>query len=93
MADLVHRAQEAGELRSDFVPEDFLLFLIANAAVMHVTKEAAPHAWRRLLAFLLEGCRADRTGPLPAAPTPLQVERALVGNAYMKGIGSCIDKG
>lgn len=89
LAALVRRAQEAGELRSDFVPEDFLLFLIANAAVMHVTREAAPHAWRRLLAFLVEGCHAARTGPLPAAPTPLQMERALLGNAQMKGVGPC----
>ncbi|MBA2813044.1 hypothetical protein E0500_038465 [Streptomyces sp. KM273126] len=64
MADLVRRAQEAGELRSDFVTEDHLLFLIANAAVTHLTKEPAPHAWRRLLAFLLAGCGA--TGPAPA---------------------------
>ncbi|MEU3986546.1 helix-turn-helix domain-containing protein [Streptomyces sp. NPDC026672] len=85
---LIRRAQDAGRLRTDFVMEDVLLFLTANAGVMQVTQADAPHAWRRLLAYLLEGCRSDRTGPLPAAPTPLQMERALTGNACAKGFGA-----
>ncbi|WP_369031837.1 MULTISPECIES: TetR/AcrR family transcriptional regulator [Streptomyces] len=85
---LVRQAQEAGALRDDFVPEDVLLFLLANAGVVKVTRCAAPHAWRRLVAFLLTACRADRTDPLPAAPTPLQAERALLSHAETKGLGS-----
>ncbi|WP_105971301.1 TetR/AcrR family transcriptional regulator [Streptomyces geranii] len=93
LAKLVRRAQEAGALRADFVPEDVFLFLLANAGVAQVTRCAAPHAWRRLVAFLLASCGPDHTEPLPAAPTPLQTERALLGNAETKGLGSCPGEG
>jgi len=87
LKEVVRRAQEAGALREDFVPEDVLLFFMANAGVVQVTHCAAPHAWRRLVAFLLEACRAGNTGPLPAAPTPFQTERAMLGHAVAKGLG------
>lgn len=86
LARLVRRGQEAGALRADVVPEDVLLFLMANAGVIEVTRDAAPHAWRRLVAFLLEACRPVHTGALPAPPTPLQTQRALLGNAEAKGL-------
>lgn len=88
LARLVRRAQEAGALRDDFVREDVFLFLMANAGVTQVTRCAAPHAWRRLVAFLLAACRADNTDPLPAAPTAIQTERSLLRNAEEKGLGS-----
>lgn len=86
LGSLVRRAQEAGALREDLVVEDILLFLMANAGVVQVTRCAAPHAWRRLVAFLLEACRAENTGPLPAAPTPLQTDRAMRGHATAMGL-------
>ncbi|WP_210583210.1 TetR/AcrR family transcriptional regulator [Streptomyces sp. GESEQ-35] len=86
LADLVLRAQEAGALREDFVVEDIFLFLMANAGVSQVTHCAAPHAWRRLVAFLLEACRPANAGPLPAAPTALQTERAMLGHATAMGV-------
>jgi hypothetical protein len=85
---LLRRAQEAGAVREDVVPEDIPLLLMANAGVVQATRDAAPHAWRRLVAFLLEGFRAGHTGPLPAPPTPAQTLRALHGNAYAKGMCS-----
>jgi AcrR family transcriptional regulator len=85
-AELIRRAQQAGELREDFVPEDILLLLMANAGVVQVTGDAAPHAWRRLVAYVLEGARADRNGPLPAAPTPRQADRAMIRYAAAKGL-------
>jgi homoaconitase/3-isopropylmalate dehydratase large subunit len=46
------RAQAAGQLRNDFVPEDLVLLLIANAGVVRGTREATPgqmyRAMRRL---------------------------------------------
>jgi hypothetical protein len=36
------RAQAAGQLRNDFVPEDLVLLLIANAGVVRGTREATP---------------------------------------------------
>jgi AcrR family transcriptional regulator len=83
---LIRRAQEAGALREDFVPEDLLLLRMATAGVIQATSAAAPHAWRRLVAYLLEGFRAERTGPLPAAPTYGQAVRAMIDAASEKGI-------
>lgn len=79
--DVIQRAQEAGVLREDFVPEDLLLILMANAGVVRVTRDVAPHAWRRTLALMLEACRAGHTGPLPAAPTAAQARRAMAAYA------------
>jgi AcrR family transcriptional regulator len=83
---LVRRAQEEGSLRPDFVPEDLALLMIANAGVVWATRVAAPHAWRRLVALMIESFRAGRTGPLPAAPTPAQVEGAMRHLSLAKGI-------
>ncbi|MGI8328814.1 TetR/AcrR family transcriptional regulator [Actinomadura scrupuli] len=85
-AVLVRRAQDAGVLRDDFVPEDLLLLFLANAGVVQATNQAAPHAWRRLVALMLEAFRADRPGPLPAALTLPQAERAMRDLARDKGV-------
>lgn len=75
---LVRRAQAEGALRRDFVPEDLVLLLMANAGVVHGTREAVPAAWQRFVALLLEALRAERAHPLPPAPTPAQMYRALL---------------
>jgi AcrR family transcriptional regulator len=76
---LVQRAQEDGRLREDFVVEDVPLLLMANAGVLRATWNAAPHAWRRQLAYMLDAFSAhcDRSRPLPAAPTPIQMRHAM----------------
>ncbi|WP_128376414.1 TetR/AcrR family transcriptional regulator [Streptomyces cavernae] len=86
LADLLLRAQEAGVVRDDLVAEDLFLFLVANGAVTQMTRCAAPHAWRRLVALLLDACRPGAHGPLPAAPTALQTERARREHAEAKGL-------
>ncbi|WP_329140381.1 TetR/AcrR family transcriptional regulator [Streptomyces sp. NBC_01476] len=88
VARIIGRAQQAGVLRDDVVVEDLPLMLLANAGVVHATRDAAPHAWRRLLAFLLDGFRpAASQGPMPAPPTPAQMDRVLKGNVTAKGVG------
>jgi AcrR family transcriptional regulator len=69
-AELVRRAQAAGEqkLRADFVPEDFILLVLANQGVLRGTGEAAPLAWQRFLALVLDGCRAEGAHALPSPP-------------------------
>ena len=67
-AELVRRAQAAGELRADFVPEDFILLVLANQGVLRGTGEAAPLAWQRFLGLVLDGCRAERAHALPPPP-------------------------
>ncbi|WP_432194303.1 TetR/AcrR family transcriptional regulator [Streptomyces sp. bgisy027] len=86
LADLLLRAQEAEAVRDDLVPEDLFLFLIANGAVTQMTRCAAPYAWRRLVALLLDSCRPGSNGPLPAAPTPLQTDRVKREYAQAKGL-------
>jgi AcrR family transcriptional regulator len=88
LSDLLLRAQQAGVVRDDLVPEDLFLFLVANGAVTQMTRCAAPHAWRRLAAILLDACRPGNNGPLPAAPTPLQTERVKREHAEVKGLRS-----
>ena len=67
-AELVRRAQATGKLRADFVPEDFILLVLANQGVLRGTGEAAPLAWQRFLALVLDGCRAEGAHALPVPP-------------------------
>ena len=82
---LITRAKRAGALREDFVAEDLPLLLMANAGVVSVTGDAAPTAWRRLVAYFLRACAVDPTGPLPAPSSPRQMYRALVGVSVRPG--------
>jgi AcrR family transcriptional regulator len=77
LTELARRAQAQGTLRADFVPEDIVLVLFANAGVVRATRSAAPEAWRRVVGLLLEGFRADRARPLPSPPTRAQTYRAM----------------
>ena len=74
---LIERAQAEGRLRSDFVPEDLVLMLMANAGVVQAAGRAAPEAWKRLLGLLLDGFRSDGSTDLPPPPTPRQMVAAM----------------
>ncbi|MET0422336.1 MAG: helix-turn-helix domain-containing protein [Actinoplanes sp.] len=52
-SEVIKRAQEAGVLRADFTRQDISLLMRANAGVVH--SSAAPDAWRRWLALVLDG--------------------------------------
>lgn len=75
--EVIARAKTAGRLREDFVPEDLVLVLMANAGVAGAMRSHAPHAWRRLVGFLLQSFDARAARPLPDPPTPRQTARAL----------------
>ncbi len=82
VARVVERAQRAGVVRDDAVAEDIPLILMANAGVVRATRGAAPHAWRRMLAYLLDGFRATSPGAgraMPAPLTPAQIQKLLTG--------------
>ena len=85
--ELVRRAQAEGALRSDFVAEDLVLLLMANAGVVRGTREAAPTAWQRFVALVLEALRAEQAHPLPPPPTPAQMYRALLRLGRGRGRG------
>jgi Bacterial regulatory proteins, tetR family. len=74
---MIERAKAAGALRPDFVPEDLVLLLMANAGVVQGAGEAAPDAWRRFVALMLDGFRAEGASPLPSPPKPRQLMRAM----------------
>lgn len=78
LGELIDRAQQAGKLRGDFVHQDVPLVLMANAGVLAGTRDAAPEAWRRLLAYLLQAFAAPAAQPLPGPPTGQQMYRALL---------------
>jgi AcrR family transcriptional regulator len=82
---LIRRAQSQGGLRADFVPEDVVLLLLANAGVVRAMRTAAPDAWRRLIGLMLDGLRAECAGPLPPPPTPAQTYRAMLSVAHRSG--------
>jgi AcrR family transcriptional regulator len=78
LVEVVDRAKAAGRLRPDFLPEDLVLAMMANAGVVAATGDAAPDAWRRFVAYLLQAFDARAEAPLPDPPTPRQMFRAMV---------------
>lgn len=75
---LIDRAKAAGRLRDDFVAEDMVMLLMANAGVLTATADAAPETSRRLVAYFLQACAAPATEPLPAPPEPRRMYRAML---------------
>lgn len=74
---LIERAKAEGTLRPDFVPEDLVLVLMANAGVVQGAGEAAPDAWRRFVGLILDGCRSQGARQLAPPPSPRQMIRAM----------------
>jgi len=63
---LVERAQAAGVLRPDFVPQDLPMIQIMLGGIADASEAAAPELWRRYLSLILAGMRAE--GELGGAP-------------------------
>lgn len=78
--DVVARARRSGRLREDFIPEDLVILLMANAGVIGATSDAAPDAWRRLVGHMLRSYAAPDTEvpPLPDAPARSDLYSAMV---------------
>lgn len=75
---LIRRAKRAGALRRDFVPEDLVTLLMANAGVIVATGDAAPDTWRRFAAYMIQAFATHHTDPLPPAPTPAAMYQAMI---------------
>ncbi|MBD3006851.1 MULTISPECIES: TetR/AcrR family transcriptional regulator [unclassified Streptomyces] len=77
--DLLRRAQEQGEVRADATAEDLQFMLAALGRAVPGSTVAAPLAWRRYLALLLDGLRPEGSHPLPAPSlTPEQLNAAML---------------
>ncbi|WP_242906035.1 TetR/AcrR family transcriptional regulator [Actinomadura terrae] len=74
LVEIIERARGAG-LRDDFEAPDMVPLIWAMSQIIRETADVAPDAWRRFLAFHLDGLRADAARPVSAAPlTQEQVE-------------------
>ncbi len=64
------RAGADGHLRPDAGPTDFPMVLRMIAAISEFSRDVRPELWRRYLALILDGLRADCTEltPLPEPP-------------------------
>jgi AcrR family transcriptional regulator len=90
--ELIARAKRTGpkstgRLRDDFCSQDLVLLLMANAGVVSATGDSSPDAWRRLVAYLLQAFSAEHAQPLPPAPTPKAMYRAMVRLSPHNGNG------
>lgn len=84
--ELIDRAKAAGKLRRDFVGEDLLLLLMANAAVVHVTRVDVPDASRRLVSLFLQAVgQRPKQLPLSEAPSSDQMRQAMARLASSRG--------
>lgn len=75
---LIARAQAQGRLRPDAVAGDIVVMLMANAGVLKATGTAAPDAWRRFAALMVDAFGARPGAPLPPAPPEQQQLRRSV---------------
>jgi AcrR family transcriptional regulator len=75
---LIERAKATGRLRADFAHQDVPLILMANAGVVTATRAAAPDAWRRIVAYLIQAFAAEAAQQLPEPPSRTEVYRALM---------------
>ncbi|MFF3328664.1 TetR/AcrR family transcriptional regulator [Streptomyces sp. NPDC002888] len=69
MVQLIDRAKAAGRLREDFDPSDLVLIHMANAGVVNATGDAAPEAWRRVVALMIQSLEAPPAAPCPPRPS------------------------
>ena len=68
--ELLTRARDTGAARADLTAEDVMLALISVVRTMAITAEVSPDQWRRHLAILLDGMKAEHQARLPGLPLP-----------------------
>jgi len=77
--ELVARAQASGQVRVDVDGSDLPLIQVMLGAVIDVTRDVAPDAWRRMLALMIDGLRASE--PRTPLPSPAldagQIDHAM----------------
>jgi len=76
---VIARAQEAGRLRDDFVPEDLIMLLLAHAGVVAGGGDQAGRFSARLLAYLLQAAKTTaESDPLPPPPSEAEAYSELL---------------
>ena len=77
-AELAGRAQSAGKLRADFVPEDLVILPSWPTRRGRRHRQRCPGTRRRFAAYMVQAFSAASAEPLPAPPTPDAIYRALL---------------
>lgn len=67
-SEIVARAHESGRLRPDFTDADLGGLVLSFSHVIRETRADNPGVWRRLLAFHLDGLRAEAAHPIDVPP-------------------------
>jgi AcrR family transcriptional regulator len=70
LGDLTRRAQQAGLVRADVVPDDLPRIVVMLNSVLW-TMDLGSDGWRRYIALMLDAITTDEPQPLPPA-TPLR---------------------
>jgi len=81
---VIERAKADGALRQDFVMEDLVLVLLANAGVVNATSRHAPDAWERFVAYLLDAFRAPGRSQLPEPVSATRLAAAVRRQARVR---------
>jgi AcrR family transcriptional regulator len=68
LAELVHRAQDAGKLRPDLVPADVPMLICGVGRATLAGSKGPTMSPRRYLEIVLDGLRAPGSGELPDTP-------------------------
>lgn len=82
---LVHRAREAGVLRSDIATSDVMFLRSALTSIVEMSRDSAPTLYRRYLAVILDGLRAQPAAtPLPETPTSVKAAHAAIATLHWR---------
>jgi AcrR family transcriptional regulator len=84
---IADRARASGALRADFVPEDLVLLLMANAGLVNLAGDAAPQACNRFIDVALDGLRSAAATPAARPPGRAGVQRAMSERGRILGYG------
>jgi len=77
---LVERGQASGQLRADIAPQDMPILQLMLGTVIDCGRDLEPDLWRRFLAIVLQGLRANPGRPEPLAqpaPPPERIQAVL----------------
>ncbi|MBQ1090084.1 TetR/AcrR family transcriptional regulator [Streptomyces sp. B93] len=79
-ADLLRRAQQAGSVRGDLVPEDVAVALFAITGVLDIGRNAAVSGWQRHLEAVLTGWSTRGPGLRHAPLTAADIDDIIRGS-------------